>query len=393
MDQVKHVQNFASILTQTQTKALILWREKEFVRAFEWATYIEKLFVQLNHEKYLKIINMMDQPLPIVLKLSLEDFQQARLLFIRYVLHSDYIDLNLGDILVRAIDTYKYFKNGKIIIQKLIDERIKTEKELYMANSFLNLTKDMLSQNSSSSSTVHSHSNGGNNSPNCIKLFDKRILTSNSTTTTITTTTSTTMMKNNSTDKNNNNIPPVINVLSKNKYIDINDTSYADCIGIFILKQYHLWNRKKENLSSSLDIIDENNYSSKNNNNAKLLLKSFTEIFALPLSNEQNDGNKNDNKRKTLPLCNATIASTLSDAYFPFARAYISELVHAAIELSNGTYNTNYVQSSMNPILSNEIRPRFQHLMNHSERLKLLCKSMLQELVENGVDDAVAILS
>ena len=80
MDQVKHVQNFASILTQTQTKALILWREKEFVRAFEWATYIEKLFVQLNHEKYLKIINMMDQPLPIVLKLSLEDFQQARLL-------------------------------------------------------------------------------------------------------------------------------------------------------------------------------------------------------------------------------------------------------------------------------------------------------------------------
>ena len=238
MDQVKHVQNFASILTQTQTKALILWREKEFVRAFEWATYIEKLFVQLNHEKYLKIINMMDQPLPIVLKLSLEDFQQARLLFIRYVLHSDYIDLNLGDILVRAIDTYKYFKNGKIIIQKLIDERIKTEKELYMANSFLNLTKDILSQNSSSSSTVQSHSNGGNNSPNCIKLFDKRILTSNSTTTTITTTTSTTMMKNNSTDNINNNIPPVINVLSKNKYIDINDTSYADCIGIFILKQY-----------------------------------------------------------------------------------------------------------------------------------------------------------
>ena len=397
-DIAKHVQNFASILTQTQTKALILWREKEFTRSWDWATYIEKIFVKLNEANYKKIICMIDEPQPILLRLELQDLKQSRLLLIRYILHSDYIDLNLGDVLARSIDSYKYFDNGKFLIQKIIDDRIKVTEEFHMANSFLTLTQDILSKRPTTTSYNNDahHNRNTINSPNCIRLFDQKILTRGNNN------------KNNSNDlpnsttkgikkigHNNPHVPTVINILSKNKYIDINDVNYVNCIGIFILKQYNLWkNNGVKSSEKNISFVDHDNIDGNNNDpTAESLLKSFTELFVFPLSTTQNSNI--DKTKVTLPLCSADIASRLSDAYFPFARAYLVELVHAAIELSNGKCNTSYINShsSITPILPSEIRPRFQHLMNHSNRLKLLCESMLQELIDNGIDDAVAMLN
>ena len=111
--------------------------------------------------------------------MNLQDLKQSRLLLIRYVLHSDYIDLNLGNILVRAIGSYKYFDNGKFLIQKIIDDRIKVEEEFHMASSFLTLAKDLASKQPTATlpSTVAHDDRNTANSPTCIKLFGQRILT------------------------------------------------------------------------------------------------------------------------------------------------------------------------------------------------------------------------
>ena len=356
-----YVQNFLSILTQTQTKALILWREKEFVRSWDWATYIENVFKKLEEKDFQKLLNNMKEPQPIIFKLSLEDLQQARLLLIRYILHSDYIDLNLEHVLSRAIGTYKHFKDGKRVIKEIVEERIRVEDDFYQANVLLNLT-EKIGQDVSPSAT-----DAGRPiySPNCIKLFN----------------TSTLVCKNRSTSDNAaiDSVPSVIKVLKTHKYIDKNDSSYVDCLGKFILSQCSASKVR----SSSRDSTDHSDVVS---GSSEVLLKAFTELFSMPQSKNVDVAAERGSIK--LPLCSAEIASDLSHVYFPFAKAYLLELVHAAIEISNGNFEACCIDSKSNvmPMDASEVRPRFQNLMNRSPRLNLLCTSMLKELINNGVD-------
>ena len=356
-----YVQNFLSILTQTQTKALILWREKEFVRSWDWATYIESVFKKVEEKDFQKLLNTMKEPQPIMFKLSLGDFQQARLLLIRYILHSDYIDLNLEHVLSRAIGTYKHFKDGKRVIKEIIEDRIRVENDFNQANMLLNLTENV-GEKVSPSLTDEGRQIY---SPNCIKLFDVNsfVCTSDSKAAII------------------DNVPPVIKVLSTNKYVDKNDSSYVDCLGKFILSQCLAWKAK----SSLNDCVINNDAV---NGSSEVLLKTFTELFSMPLSKNVDDAAERCSIK--LPLCSAEIASSLSHAYFPFAKAYLLELIHAALEISNGNFEACRinVNSNIKPMEAREVRPRFQHLMNRSPRLNLLCTSMLKELMDNGIDVA-----
>ena len=317
------------------------------------------VFKKVEEQDFQKLLNSMKEPQPIMFKLSLGDFQGARLLLIRYILHSDYIDLNLEHVLSRAIGTYKHFKDGKRIIKEIIEHRIRIENDFNQANMLLAFTENVKKKVSPSSTDEGRQIY----SPNCIKLFDVNSLVHTS----------------DSKADILDNVPPVIKVLTTNKYIDKNDSSYVDCLGKFILGQCPTW-KAKSSLSDCIINTDAVNDSS------EVLLKTFTELFSMPLSKNVDDAAEQCSIK--LPLCSAEIASCLSHAYFPFAKAYLLELIHAAMEISYGNFEACRINlnSNIKPMEAREVRPRFQHLMNHSPRLNLLCRSMLKELMDNGID-------
>ena len=112
-----HMYRTLSILTQTQTKEH-LWREKEFVRSWDWATYIESVFKKVEEKDFQKLLNTMKEPQPIMFEVVPRRFSASKIASIRYILHSDYIDLNLEHVLSRAIGTYKHFKDASASSKK-----------------------------------------------------------------------------------------------------------------------------------------------------------------------------------------------------------------------------------------------------------------------------------
>ena len=134
------------------------------------------------------------------------------------------------------------------------------------------------------------------------------------------------------------NVPPVIKVLTTNKYIDKNDSSYVDCLGKFILSQCPTW-KAKSSLNDCIINTDAVNDSS------EVLLKTFTELFSMPLSKNVGDAAEN----APCCLCVAQkLHPCLSHAYFPFAKAYLLELIHAALEISYGNFEACRINLNSN---------------------------------------------